>query len=188
LRWEDIEGDVIRLRAENAKNDEARSVVLTGGLAELIARRKIAREVKTTSGVMLAAHVFHNHGLPVANFRKSWQTACVAAGVGQFICPICKQSANGHKCSECKSETRYSGSIFHDLRRTAVRNMIRSGVLERVAMDISGHKTRSIFDRYNITSESDLRDAMTRLQDHLAANAERQQKPVAIRQAAGSKN
>lgn len=167
LCWSEVEGDVIRLRAEKSKNREPRCVTLSGDLADLIERRKADRRVETKTGLVLSAHVFHLNGAPVGDFRKAWATASVAAGQGQFVCGRCNRTVAGHTCDECNGDSRYTGRIFHDFRRTAVRNMVRAGVPEKVAMTISGHKTRSIFDRYNIVNEDDLREAMQRTQLYL---------------------
>ena len=74
---------------------------------------------------------------PIKSFDKAWNAACKAAG-----CP---------------------GRLRHDFRRTAVRSFVRAGVSDKVAMQLSGHKTRSVFDRYNILDESDLRAAAEKL-------------------------
>jgi integrase len=179
LRWEDVEGEIIRLRGGNAKNGEGRPVTLSGELGEMIGRRKAARQVKTEQGIMLSASIFHLNGRPVGDFKKAWASACVAANLGRFNCRVCKTVVTGHRCGNCGTAASYSGRIFHDFRRTSIRNMVRAGVPERVAMSISGHKTRAIFDRYNIVNEDDLREAMQRTQQYLK-ETEQKERLVAI--------
>ncbi len=82
-------------------------------------------------------------GSVVRTFDKAWRAACKRVGL--------------------------SDRILHDFRRTAVRNLVRAGVSESVAMQLCGHKSRRIFDRYSIVSERDLRDGVVKL----AAQAER---------------
>ncbi len=112
----------------------------------------------------MAATIFHRDGATVAEFRKSWATACVCAGLGKMVCPKCGAEGDAHWCERCKMETRYRGRIFHDFRRCAVRNLMRAGVPQTVAMSISGHRTVSVFQRYDITSEDDLAAAMRKLE------------------------
>jgi integrase len=104
-------------------------------------------------------------GEPIRDFRVAWWKACVEAGVGKFVCKECGAVVKGTKCQSCGGEKEYKGLLFHDLRRTGVRNMIRNGISEKVAMVISGHKTRSVFDRYNITNYDDLVDAGRKIRE-----------------------
>jgi integrase len=76
-------------------------------------------------------------GRAIKRFSEEWRAACVRAGA--------------------------PGRIPHDFRRTAVRNLVRAGVSEKVALQLTGHKTRSVFDRYDIVNEADLRSAVCRL-------------------------
>jgi len=132
----------------------------------------------TKSGVLLSAYIFHLDGNPVGDFRRSWATACVAAGLGQFVCDDCNQIVDRPSCKQCGQESRYVGRTFHDFRRSASRNMVRAGVPEKVAMKVTGHKTRSMFDRYNIVNEDDLRDAMDRTQAYLNRQASHPVTPI----------
>lgn len=145
LKWADVDmiGRVIRLRPANSKTNEGRVLALEGELWNVIARQWALREFqKPDKTVGIPLYIFHRKGKTIGDIRKSWEAACKEAEVGE--------------------------KLFHDLRRTAVRNMVRAGVPERVAMSISGHKTRAIFDRYNIVSEDDLRKAVERTQAYLS--------------------
>jgi integrase len=151
LEWNDVRDGIVNLRRENSKNKKPYFVPLSGEVAELIERRRSERASETLAGTVLGNLVFHRAGVPVRDFGKSWATATKKAG--------------------CE------GLIFHDMRRSAVRNLVRSGVTETVAMRITGHKTRSVFDRYNITSEDDLRDAIEKVTRY---NEAEQRKVVSI--------
>jgi integrase len=156
LEWRDVdrEASVVRLRPELSKNYEGRVLPLSEPLRELIERRWNARSLKCPK-------VFQKEEQPIGDWRKAWTRSCVAAGLFQVL-----------NAGE-KNERKVPLKLFHDLRRTVVRNLVRAGVPERVAMTITGHRTRSVFDRYNIVSEVDLRQATSRLAEYVSEKTPR---------------
>ncbi len=143
LTWSrvDLKQGIVRLEPGEAKNDDARTVYLDDELKEVFRKQW---ETRKAYGI-LTPYVFQNKKGDgrIRNIAKSWKRACKDAKIGV--------------------------RIFHDFRRTAVRNMVRSGIPERVAMMISGHKTRSVFDRYNIVNDTDLKLAAQRQEAYLQA-------------------
>lgn len=139
LQWRqvDLDGGTVRLDAGTTKNREGRVFPLTVELKQLLEAQKALTEAYQREAEKICPWVFHRSGKRIKSFRGAWDTVTAAAG-----CP---------------------GRIPHDLRRTAVRNLVRAGVPERVAMTLTGHKTRSVFERYNIVSVGDLVDAAGRL-------------------------
>jgi hypothetical protein len=134
---------------------------------------------------VLAAFIFHRDGEPIGDFRKAWATACVMAGLGRMVCPKCDGPVDAdYKCEPCRKawareDLKFVGRIFHNFRRTAVRDMVRAGVPETVAMRISGHKTRSMFDRDNIHDERDQREALRATQAYREQQAASQREKLA---------
>ena len=141
LTWSQVDREnwIVCLHPGETKNDDARTVYLDEELKEIFRKQWQARKKNAT----LTPYVFPNwdgRG-KIKKFITAWKTACKKAEVGN--------------------------KLFHDFWRTAVRNMVRAGIPERVAMMISGHKTRSVFDRYNIVNDTDLRVAAQRQEAYL---------------------
>lgn len=128
----------LRLEPNEAKNDDGRTFPY-GILPELVEviDHAWAERCRLAHQGVVCPWVFHRTGKPIRTFYGAWEAACKAAGV--------------------------PGRIPHDFRRTSVRNLVRAGVSEKVAMTLTGHKTRSVFDRYDIVNEADLHDAVGKL-------------------------
>jgi len=140
IEWPPVDLTVpcIRLEEDQTKNDEARIVPLPPVLV------KILKAVEPKTGRVFDA----------TNLRTEWGKACEAVGPGKRV----KQTSESGNIWYA-----YEGLIVHDLRRSAVRNLVNAGVPERIAMKISGHKTRSVFDRYHIVSTGDVVEAMQKV-------------------------
>jgi integrase len=166
----DLADRTIRLEVGTTKNGEGRTVTMTKEVFELLSACVIGKKQDD--------HLFtRDDGTPVLDFRNVWQGICVQTGVSgqnsasRFVCSKCEKTMTKRKC-ECGSRRRkYDGLLFHDLRRTGVRNLRRLSVAESVAMKISGHKTASVFRRYDIIEQADLADAAARLDAKQKSNA-----------------
>ena len=95
--------------------------------------------------------VFQGAGRPIRSYRYAWAGACARAGT------------NVRGGVKVVVRPHLVGRIVHDLRRTAVRNLERAGVPRSVAMQLTGHKTESVYRRYAIVAEADLREGVAKL-------------------------
>jgi len=139
LRWSQVDfvHSQIRLNPGTTKNKKGRTLPIYGGMRECLLGQKSISETKHPKCEL----VFQHDGQPIREIRKAWASARKRAG--------------------CE------GLLFHDLRRSAVRNMRLAGLSEIVAMQISGHRTRAIFDRYDIVGVRELQDAAAKLEQRL---------------------
>lgn len=165
LKWSQVdwESGTIRLERGTTKSGEPRSFpfVAHPRLADLLQeQRERTSEFERASG-SVCPWVFHRSGHQVSWYYDGWKTACKKAGV--------------------------PGRLLHDLRRSAVRNLVRAGASEQVSMSITGHKTRSVFDRYHIVSSSDQVDAVRKLAALHGAVAPEPRKVVAIGEASATR-
>jgi integrase len=139
LCWSNIDfkAGTVRLEPGTTKNKKGRVIYMTPALRSLLEQQYEANMIFQRENGQIVPLVFHNKGEPIRNYYKAWHKACRLAGL--------------------------PARIPHDFRRTAIRNMVRVGISERVAMEMTGHKTRSVFDRYHIVSDGDLKAAAEKL-------------------------
>jgi integrase len=152
LEWKQINWTEAKLSllAPDTKTNTPRILYLTGDLLKVLVAWKQRCEAKWPS----CHWICHRGGVRLESLKHSWRKACERVGLGGMVeDPVSK-------------DRTWNGPIPHDFRRTAVRNMVRAGIPEKVAMAISGHKTRSVFDRYNIVNETDLARAAQSLSDY----------------------
>jgi integrase len=160
----DLSSRSIYLNPGETKNDDARMVVMTPAVYELVKALVIGKKPDD--------YVFtRDDGKPVPRFFHSvWRTVCIRAGVGHWVCRNCGQKLKVRWCGQCSEKKLVTGRVsyqrllFHDLRRSGARNLRRAGIAEDVIMKIGGWRTRSVFSRYNIVSHNDIRDAVQKLE------------------------
>jgi integrase len=157
LEWRHVDWThrTVRLEMGETKNAEGRVFKFTSELEEVLRAQDAAtRAVQRTEG-RICPWVFHRNGRQIKDYYTAWRNACLAAGLGQ---------------RDPKTKRIKTSRIPHDFRRTAVRNLVNAGVPEKVAMQMTGHKTRSVFDHYHIVSPGDVERAAALLDAKLTAD------------------
>jgi integrase len=152
----DLKAGELKLDPEMTKTRHGRLALVSSELRRLLTEQ-VARvdALQREHGVVVRWVFPHLDGVPagaagvkhrpvigerIKSFRRAWATACTKAG--------------------------RPGLLVHDLRRSGIRNLVRAGVSQQIAMRISGHKSANVFARYDIVSPDDLRDAARRLEGH----------------------
>jgi len=155
LRWSQVDfgAGVVRLEPNTTKNDEGRTFPFDAlpELRALLAERRAATTALERERSALIPWVFHHDGQPIQSYDTAWRGAVDRAA---------HEERNGLKVVV---RPQLVGRLVHDLRRTAVRNLERAGVPRSVAMKLTGHKTESVYRRYAIVSETDLREGVAKL-------------------------
>jgi integrase len=144
LRWDQVDIERGEIRLHRSKTGRPRTVPIAGELSGVIERCAASRRFRAGGVEIESAFLFHRYGRGVKDIAKPWTRACRLAKV--------------------------PGRLFHDLRRTAARNLIVAGVPQSVAMEITGHVTASVFRRYAITTETDKRAALEAISKAEAAH------------------
>lgn len=135
LEWDSVDFDAgeVRLWAGSTKEKYGRVISMTDEERGLLLEQWRQHEEEYPK----CPRVFHRAGKPIVNPQKAWVRAREAAGLGV--------------------------KLMHDMRRSATRNLVRAGVSEKLAMERTGHRTRSVFDRYNISTATDRREVAEKL-------------------------
>ncbi len=170
LAWTnvDFESGEIRLFEGTTKTRDGRVFPITAELRALLLAARDLKQAKKKSrhAAVISPLVFHAEGKPILEFRKSWARACQRAGLPVEIETEKVTIQRGKKKGEKRMRVKriIALRIFHDLRRSAAKNLIAQGIPERVVMQICGWKTRIVFDRYSIVGKSDLDTARERME------------------------
>lgn len=169
LKWGrvDLAASAIRLLPQDTKNKTGRTVPLIDGLPEMFEKlRRQHPQAGENDPVFLSyPDGKPEEGKPIGSFIKAWRNACVKAAI--------KTKLNGQEIvSHFEEDGTYRGFIFHDLRRSAVRNLVLAGVDRTTAMQITGHRTQEVFQRYDIKVEQDLQDAAAKVAESLKQRRE----------------